>query len=57
MYSLTKKFWDTQECLHKILYLIRIELYIHDECTCCSSFHVMSYKRKSSGYNINKIKQ
>ena len=41
----------------KILYVARIELYIHSKCSCCSSFHIMSYKRKTSGFNINKIKE
>ena len=36
--NLTKKFWDTQECLGKILYFVRIELYIHGKCSCRSSF-------------------
>ena len=35
----------------------RIELYMHGKCSCCSSFHIMSYKRKSFGFNINKIKE
>ena len=56
MYSLTKKFWDNEECLNKILYFIRIEFYMYGKCSCCSRFHIMSYKRQSSGFNINKIK-
>ncbi len=56
-YSLRKKFKDTQEWLPKILYFIRIKLYIYDKCIYSLSFHIIPFTRRTSGFNIKKTKR
>jgi len=57
LYRLRKNFWDTQEWLPKILYFIRIKLYIYGKCIYSLSFHIIPCRRKTSSFNIKKQRE